>query len=411
MFRQALNTALSYSGFAKEIGIDLGTQNTVVADPSGRVLVNEPTLVCVHTKTKNMHFGNDAMSKLGLVSKNFDFVWPLRDGKITADNEELVQRFLEHILKNKRWATKPRVVIAISCALEEKDFRNVRHVTMPTVSSLDFIYQPFGAALANGINPKEKPTIVWDMGHGTTDGVAISAEDNVLSKGWPIGGSEMNEAIIAYVLTKHGITIDHKIATEIKHSLGCAIANPENGKYRSLRSFFPKTEREEAGFKDIPITDEEICKVLSPILLQEEKYLREFFETLSTFWPSITTNISSPQLRISSDKQKADFITVLLGGGVSLLSRIDEWFADRMQIKVEIITDPLQAAAVGAAKCAADRKLLHKYLVCSGDVSERTTSLQVSDDDVKSLAKRSKSSAKLNSTTSTGASQDGRRLH
>ncbi len=388
-----VRTGLTYMGWSKQIGIDLGTQNTVVATPDGKVLANEPTLVCRNKKTDEMFYGNDAKKKQGFVSDQFEFFNPISDGTINPKNEDYVTGFIGHILGLARWSPKPDVVIAISCRLKEKDMRNVDLVARPLVNSLHYIFQPFGAAIAHGVDITKDgiTTIVWDIGHGTSDGLAISTEDNVYFEGVPVGGSEMNEAIINYVKDKYSLQIDENIASDIKHSIGCAIVDEDEPFYRSLRSFLPdedpqkKDYKKKVGFQDIPITDTEICKVLIPLLEQERDAMLAFLGELSKRNPSITTKITAVEKGSGREGAVAEQLVILLGGGGSLLRKIDAWMEENVRIKIELITDPLRAAAIGAAKCAADKKLMKKYEVRYTDVSERDVLLESSNRDVQDV--------------------------
>src|SRR4051812_36577277 len=131
-----LRKFLTAANLSQCIGIDLGTQNTVVADPTGKILLNEPTLICRNTKTGELYYGNDAKERHGRVSNQFEFIWPLQDGIIQAEQEQLVTGFLGHIMSRNRWLPKPNVVIAISCLLAEKDLRNVDSLARSQTASL-----------------------------------------------------------------------------------------------------------------------------------------------------------------------------------------------------------------------------------------------------------------------------------
>jgi rod shape-determining protein MreB len=367
------------------LGIDLGTQNTVACDSKGNVIANEPTLVAENKKTKELFFGIEAQKKLGWTNK-FDFIHLLSDGTIEKDKDPMVQGFLDHIMKKSPW-NKPNVVIAISCTLKERDLKSVELAAQPLVNDLRFVYQPFGAAIGHGIDPLQtQSTIVWDIGHGTTDGLAISDEDNVFNYAIPIAGSEMDASIIAYMKNRHNVVIDEVIARRLKHEVGCAQVLHENY-YLPLRSIV--SDGDDMKFSDIIVLDSEICEALEPVVAEIQNGLRSFLIELGKRNPLITTTAGAVT-NTNSEKTDPEKLLVLLGGGCSQLRALGDRFAESLDIRIERIKDPLKAAAIGAARCVGNNELLQRYAVTCQDLTERDARLS-SDNNMGALAIRDKS--------------------
>ncbi len=342
------------------LGIDLGTQNTVVCrKKDGKVLVNEPTLVAQNKKTGRCYFGKNAENKIGIVSKDFEFFFLLKDGTIQSNHDQMVSDFLHYIIK-KACFRKPDAVFAVSCRLQERDLKSLDYAAKSLCNSVAYIYQPFGAILGSGVDPlKSQSLIVYDIGHGTTDGLAISNEDNVYAHAIPVGGSEMDQCIIDHMGTK-GITIDGQIARRIKHEVGCAMTDRYDHMHLPLRSLVTD-ETSKRKFADIDITDTEICEALEPSVTEIARGLEVLLEQLSQRNPMITTttgNACKSHERVPVAPQK---VQVYLGGGVSLLRRLNERLAGPLDIQCNLISDPLDKAALGAAICVNNHDLLDRY--------------------------------------------------
>jgi rod shape-determining protein MreB len=361
------------------LGIDLGTQNTVVCNGrTGKILSRHPTLVARNKKTGQLFFGLDAEKKLGMVSQtDYEFIPLLKDGTIKKDHDTLVNEYLRFILgPHISPLNKPNVVFAVSCRLKERDLKSVEYAAAPFVNKSHYIYQPFAAALAqkgirkdcDEVNIKNDDVImVCDIGHGTTDWIAWTIEGYLDSHASDIAGHEMDEAIIHYMSNELKVPADNLMAKRLKHELGSAIiAKPEL--YLPLRSLVSGEEGK--TFREITVTDQDIAIALDSTWSKIEVDTFDFLAKLTTQSASLTTT-RSDKTEHERNAKEPDHLRIYLGGGCSMVRRCDERFENNMRIKTTLIKDPLDAASIGAAAIAYHPSLLEKYKVTFQDLNER----------------------------------------
>lgn len=234
-------------GFGQDIGIDLGTASVLVYVGGKGIVLTEPSVVAIDTKTnKLLAVGVEAQRMLGRTPGNIVAVRPLRDGVIS--DYETTERMLKHFLKKvcKRKLFKPRVVVCVPSGVTGVEKRAVIDATMQAGARKTYIVEePIAASIGAGIDiSKPCGNMVVDIGGGTTDIAVISLGGIVVSNSIKIAGDKFDEAIIRYIRKKHNIMIGERTAEDIKINIGCVFPRDKDltieVKGRSLVSGLPK---------------------------------------------------------------------------------------------------------------------------------------------------------------------------
>ena len=317
-------------GFNKDVGIDLGTANTLVFMKGKGVIMREPSVVAVDTKNDTVKFvGNEAKEVIGRTPGSIVVVRPLKDGVI-ADFD--VTASMLRIFIKKACGTsllfKPRIVICIPSGVTEVERRAVREASIAAgAGQVMIIEEPMAAAIGAGLPVQEATgNMVVDIGGGTSE-VAVIALNGIVaqSKSVRTGGDEFDAAIIAYIKRKFNLLIGERTAEQIKMEIGTAFKLDENltleVKGRNLINGLPK---------NITVTSEDVREALQESL---EKIIEAIKETLERTPPELAADI------ISSG--------ITLTGGGALLKGLDKLINQETGIDVYIAENPLDCVANG----------------------------------------------------------------
>ncbi len=316
--------------FSNDIGIDLGTANTLVYVRGRGIVINEPSVVAINHKTGQVvAVGKAARDMLGRTPSHIQAVRPLVDGVIS--DFEVTEEMLTYLIKKAEAGSKkmlgPRVVIGVPSGTTNVERRAVRDASKSAGAREVFIVEePMAGALGIGL-PISEPvgSMVIDVGGGSSDIAVISLGGIVKSKNIKIAGDKLNTDIISYLRSECQILIGEKTAETIKMSIGSAISDEEPVhmpiRGRDLVTGLPK---------EVTISDEDIRAAMSPSLDVLIEGIREVLETTP---PEILADIMQRGVH-------------LIGGG-ALIKGFRDVLHDYLGIPVTIGENPLEAVVRG----------------------------------------------------------------
>jgi rod shape-determining protein MreB len=325
-----LNKLLGF--FSNDMGIDLGTANTVVYVKGKGIVLNEPSVVAILKDTNRiLAVGNEAKRMIGRTPGSIVAMRPLKDGVI-ADfeiTENMISYFIQKV-HNRRRLNRPRVVIGVPSGITQVEKRAVEEsATRAGARDVFLIEEPMAGAIGVGL-PVDEPAgnMIVDIGGGTTEVAIISLGGIVFSRSVRVGGDEMDEAIILYIKRSYNLMIGERTAEQIKIDVGAAIPLDEpltmEVKGRDLVAGLPKT---------LTVNSEEIREALA--------------EPVSTIVESVRISLERCPPELSADL--VDRGIVMVGGG-SLLRGLDKLLSKETGLPVHVADDPLSAVALGTGK-------------------------------------------------------------
>lgn len=331
--------------FSNDMGIDLGTANTLVYVKNQGIVLCEPSVVAVQAGSSNvLAVGEEAKRMLGRTPGTIVAIRPMRNGVIA--DFEITEAMLRYFIKkvhNSRRLVRPRMVIAIPSGITEVEKRAVRDSALHAGAREVFmVEEPIAAAIGVGL-PIQEPSgsMIIDIGGGTTEMAVISLAGIVFSKSIRIAGDEMDEAIINYLKKTYNLMIGERTAEEIKVRIGSAYPLDEEltmeVRGRDLVAGLPKM---------ITVSSEEVRESLAEPIAQIVEAIR------------ITLERTPPEL--SADLMEKGLI---LAGGGSLLRGLDKLIAEETGLPVHIAEDPLTAVALGTGRVLSEIKYLKRLAV------------------------------------------------
>ena len=330
------------SFFSNDIGIDLGTSNTLVFTAGQGIVLSEPSIVAINKLTnKIVAVGAEAKEMLGRTPSHIVAVRPLKDGVIA--DFDVTERMISYFIRranNRRVWVRPRIVIGVPSGITQVEERAVKDTAYRAKATEVFLIEEAMAAAIGAGLPITEPSgnMVVDVGGGTTDVAVISMAGIVYSRSIRVGGTAMDEAIINYIKRNYNLLIGDRTAENIKINIGSAFPLDEEMtmdiKGRDLVEGKPKT---------ITITDREIRDALSEVTSSIVEAVRMALER------------TPPEL-------SADFIDkgLILTGGGALLRNLDLRLREETGIPVSIAEDPLSAVILGVGRILDDLDLLRR---------------------------------------------------
>ena len=342
---------------SSDIGIDLGTANTLVYVKDQGVVLREPSVVAVQAGTNNvLAVGDEAKRMLGRTPSNIVAVRPLKDGVIA--DFEVTEAMLRHFISkvhNGRVRAKPRVVIAVPAGITEVEKRAVQESAMHAgAREVYLIEEPMAAAIGVGL-PVQDPAgnMIIDIGGGTTEVAVISLSGIVFSRSLRVAGDELDKAIVQYMKRSYNLMVGERTAEEIKIKIGSAYPMEQETsaevKGRDLVTGMPKTRM---------ITSQEVREAL--------------LEPISAIVDSVRVALESCPPELSADL--VDRGLVLAGGG-ALLRGLDKLLSEQTGLPVHVAEDPLSAVAEGTGKCLNEIKFLRQVASAPARSVTRTASV------------------------------------
>jgi rod shape-determining protein MreB len=313
-----------------DVGIDLGTANTLVYMRGRGVVINEPSVVAVNQKTGQVvAIGVEAKAMLGRTPRHITAIKPLVDGVISdfETTEEMIGYLLGRATAGSPKMLAPRVVVGVPSGITNVEIRAVRDATRNAgAGEVHIVEEPMAAAIGMRL-PIHEPVgnMVIDIGGGTSDIAVISLGGVVRSKNVRIAGDKFNSDIISYVRNQFKILIGDKTAEAVKIAIGSVLPThapleaPIKG--RDLVTGLPK---------EVILTDTDIREALSPSI---ESLIESTREVLEATPPEILSDIMSRGLHLS--------------GGGALLKGLSELLENEINIPVHVASDPLTTVARG----------------------------------------------------------------
>ena len=317
--------------FSQDIGIDLGTANTLVFVKGKGTLIREPSVVAINVASrpaKVVAVGNEAKEMIGRTPGSITAMRPLKDGVI-ADFDittEMLKKFIQKALNGSFFA-KARVVICIPTGVTEVERRNVHDVAVEAGARyVSLIEEPMAAAIGAGLPVGEAMgSMVVDIGGGTSEVAVISLGDIVTSRSVRVAGDTFDSTIVQYIKKKYNLLIGDRTAEEIKIKIGSALSYEGEGqmevKGRNLVDGLPK---------NINVTAEEIREALS--------------DPVSQILDAVKATLEKTPPELSADI--IDHGIMLTGGG-ALLRGIDKLIAKETGMPVNVADNPLDCVVDG----------------------------------------------------------------
>lgn len=332
-----------FSAFTKDMGIDLGTANTLVYVKGKDIVIREPSVVAIQTNTKQvLAVGEEAKKMIGRTPGNIVAIRPLRDGVI-ADfdiTQNMLKYFIRRATQKRRSLFQPRVVVCVPSGVTEVEKRAVEEAAIHAgARDAYLIEEPMAAAIGAGLPVHEATgSLIVDVGGGTTEVAVISLGGIVTSKSIRIGGDELDESIVNYIKREYSLMIGERTAEDIKITIGSANLNAKEAKMkirgRDLVSGLPKTV--EIGSKEIyEAMKEPIYNILEAIKSTLEK--------------------TPPELAADIMEQG-----IMLTGGGALLDGVDLLIKSETGMPVHIAESPLDCVAIGTGKALESIEILKK---------------------------------------------------
>lgn len=323
-----------FGSFTKDLGIDLGTANTLVYVKGKGIVVREPSVVALRTDTKTIEAVGDAAKKMiGRTPGNIRAVRPMKDGVI-ADFDTtatMINYFLRQAQKQRMlFRSRPSVMVCVPSGITAVEKRAVEDATKQAGAKEAFtIEEPFAAAIGADL-PVWEPTgsMVVDIGGGTTEVAVISLGGIVTCRSIRIAGDEMDEAIIQYIKRMYNLMIGERTAEQLKMEIGSALPmdKPESMEIRGrdLVSGLPKT---------MSITSDEITDALT--------------DTINNIVDAVKVTLEKCPPELSADIM--DRGIVLTGGG-ALLRNLDKLLSRETGMPVLVADNPLDCVAIGTGR-------------------------------------------------------------
>lgn len=321
--------------FAQDIGIDLGTANTIVYLKGKGIVLREPSVVAVNEKADPptvVAVGNEAKEMIGRTPGSITAVRPLKDGVII--NSEITSDMLKVFIKkviNKTPFARARVLICVPSGITEVERKAVHDAARDAGAKYaSLIHKPLAAAIGVGLPVTEAVgSMIVDIGGGTTEVAVVSYRDIVTAKSCRVAGDDFDEAIIEYIRKKHNVLIGERTAEEIKIKIGSAMSYDGEGamdvRGRDLLNGLPR---------NVEITSEDVREALSEPIAQILAAVRS---TLEKTPPELLADI-------------VDNGIVLTGGG-ALLREMDKLISKETKIPVHVAVDPMDCVAAGMGVC------------------------------------------------------------
>lgn len=335
-----------YNQLSRDMGIDLGTANTLVYVRGRGIVLHEPSVVAMRRgeDTEPLAVGNDAKRMIGRTPGNIVATRPMKDGVIADfDITQTMLRYFIGKATRRKPIIRPRVVVAVPSGVTEVEKRAVIDATLQAGAREAYlIEEPMAAAIGAGL-PVHEPTgnMVVDIGGGTTEVAIISLGGIVTHQSIRIAGDEMDESIVNYVKRRYNLLIGERTAEQVKMEIGSAVATEQEENFdvrgRDLVSGLPQT---------VELTAEEVREALS--------------EPVSNILDAIRVTLERTPPELASDIM--DRGIVLTGGGAMLLG-FEQLVSNETGMPVYLSEEPLLCVVRGTGKVLDELDVLKRMLM------------------------------------------------
>lgn len=348
-----LNWLLGF--FSLDIGIDLGTANTLVNIRGKGIVINEPSWVAIDKRSRApLAIGAEAKEMVGRTPANVVAIRPLRDGVISEF--EITQAMLEYFIGKAHEQSivpvpRPRVVVGIPSGATEVEKRAVYDAAMSAgAREVGMIEEPIAAALGAGLPVNEiGGSMIVDIGGGTSEVAVLSMGGVVVSRSLRVAGDELDQDIIDYIRNKYNLLIGERIAEQAKMQVGSAYHLPEE--------------------KTIILRGRNLINGLPEAIEVSSVELRDAISTsVETIVETVKDAIDETPPEIIADLMDTG---ICLSGGGALIQGLDRRLQEELHIRVWVANDPLSCVARGAGMVLEDYDHL-KHLLVGPDSSDNT---------------------------------------
>lgn len=341
-----------------DLGIDLGTANTLVYVRGKGIMIREPSVVARHRKTKQVvAIGAEAKRMLGKTPGTIEALRPLKDGVIS--DFDAAEAMLKHYIgivheqrKNKFFPNipRPKVVIGIPSGVTEVERRAVQEAAiMAGAREAYLIEEPMAAAIGAGL-PVQSTTgsFICDIGGGTSEIAVLSLGGIVVNRSIRTAGDEMDEAIITHTRLRYSLLIGEQTAEDVKIAIGSAFPIGKSDRQAVMRG----RDIETGLPRSLRVNESEIREALAPVL---HEIVEGVSETIEETPPELIGDIMEHG--------------IVLAGGGSLIRGMDKLIATELKMPVWVTTDPQTAVVRGCGKLLDDEGLLAKVKVAARKIS------------------------------------------
>jgi len=327
---------------ARDLGIDLGTANTLIYVRGKGICLNEPSFVAIQEGPKGeevIAFGTEAKKMLGKTPRGVRVQQPIKDGAVSnfGTARVMLEHFIRQVIGKGASLVKPRIVIGVPSGLTELEKRAVRELGNGLGGrEVRMIDEAMAAAIGCGL-PISLATgsLIVDIGGGTTDVAVISYRDVIYGKSIRVGGDAMDEAIIQGIRKLHKLLIGPTTAELVKITLGSAVPKGDEQQVevrgRAASEGYPASAI---------LTGQDVRLSLEPVVLEIIKAIRVALESVP---PEISADLLESGIHLT--------------GGGALLRGIDARLREEFRLNVSVAEDPLTAVVLGAGKCLDDETL------------------------------------------------------
>ncbi|OGC93231.1 rod shape-determining protein [Candidatus Amesbacteria bacterium RIFCSPLOWO2_01_FULL_49_25] len=354
-----------FSLLSHDVGIDLGTANTLVYVKGKGILIREASVVARHRKTGQiLAIGEEAKKMLGRSPATIEVVRPLKDGVI-ADfdaTEVMLKHYILQVHESGKAIPripKPRVVVGIPSGVTEVERRAVQEAALSAGARQCYlIEEPMAAAIGAGL-PIDGAggVMVVDVGGGTTEMAVISLGGIVANKSIRVAGDELDEAVVHYMRLKYNVLVGERTAEDIKITLGNAhmkafeaVGGEEESGSKGVKFMVIRGRDIESGLpKSIKISSTEVREALMPVLREIVSMVADLIEETP---PELVGDILERGI-------------VMCGGG-SLIAGFDRMMSEETRVPVFVTEDPMTAVVRGCGRVLDDAKLLGRVKVVGG---------------------------------------------
>jgi rod shape-determining protein MreB and related proteins len=323
---------MGFFGISKDMGIDLGTANTLIYVKGKGIVLREPSVVAINLDTKKvLAVGLEAKQMIGRTPGNIAAIRPMRDGVI-ADfdvTQTMLKKFIEKVSPKSAF-TSPRIVVCFPSGVTEVEKRAIDEATKSAgAREVLLMEEPMAAAIGAGL-PVNEPTgsMIVDIGGGTTEIAVISLGGIVTSKSLRMAGDELDNSIISYIKKEYNLAIGERTAEAVKMEIGSAFPSENEGtmqiKGRDLITGLPKI---------IDITEGEVRDALK--------------EPVASIIDAIKTTLEKTPPELAADIMDKG---IMLAGGGAMLKGLDKLINHETHMPVHIAESSLDCVALGAGR-------------------------------------------------------------
>src|SRR6187549_2000473 len=334
--------------FSRDIGIDLGTANTLVHVRDRGIVMSEPSVVAIDAKTRRvLAVGAEAKRMVGRTPASIIAIRPLRDGVISDFDvtEEMIKYFVRRVHDRVGMIPRPRMLLGIPSGVTEVEKRAVRDAALNAGARwARLIEEPMAAAIGAGL-PVSEPSgsLVVDIGGGTTEVAVISLGGIVVSRSVRIGGDEMDTDIVGFARREYNLLMGERTAEEIKIAVGSAYPT-EGGDERTVT--FRGRDLLTGLPRSVEVGSDQIREALEPSIAQIIDAIKETIEETP---PELVADIMDQG--------------IVLAGGGALLVGLDRRVAEATQMPVHIADDPLTCVVRGTGRVLEELDTLERVMV------------------------------------------------